>query len=985
MTRRSLVTLLTTAALLAGLLATAPPVAAATEIDLTATITYVKVLDDDIEGTGRAEADLYAGFMVGNSTLRDCGTFADHEHDKNEIRPTDWICTTHLSIQGVVGFTTVDIQIWDHDDCDAPFCNDTGVTESNDDQADASPGGNETLSLSVDLNTGKWQSAGGTTDADWPRNCAQGSGDEAVRVCWDISIDSADGDLDDDGLLDGWERNGYNADGDDSIDLDMPAMGTQPNRRDLLLELDCLVAGDHSHCPAQNVVQDVVQAFANAQVGNPDGSSGIELHVDVGNIYGQGLNVATNVPRTPGGAATGTFGNYGSTTQIPEMGLTVLDFDGATGNAGVDIKTVRAANMDAKRFLIMRYGLFGHQTNARAATGDCTSGLANGDIFMVTLGGTDAASSPNPCWTVPAGGSQSLGNRQEQAGTLMHEFGHTLALGHGGGDGDNNKPNYLSVMNYSYQMCTVPAVALIDTPGGCDFSLIDLDDLNEESLDECKGLGSGLPAVNWNGDGNFSGPFLDGSTCPAPNNPNVKFNINDDTTNDADSDGNQSGSEPHRYSTLAGYDDWANIQYKLQANGGGAGASGGYVEATPEIIEHAQALVAATFRATPNVDKTGPADAEPGDTLNYTLTATNTSKDGTWANSAAFNVVLTDTKPDGSTVGFTLGTIAAGGSLSRSTSHLVPCSTRDGATLTNSVSLAAADFVGTSLSASDAVTTTIHAPVLTLSKTATASVNAGEAITYTITYENTGSGDATNVAITDVLPAGMYYSLALDLGAGPQPTTVTRNGDGTTTLLWTIGSLAAASGPRTIEYTARPTLLFLGGETLTNTAKLTFANKNNCTFETAPASASTTISVVPPTRDPLSMGFWRNHPELWSSEFLARLQATDQRFDGADGSTPDGALSVAEITSVLEPSGNGDRVLRQQTIATLLNLASRRINAATAIDSRLATDLALGNVRDAVVYAQGTLDQPLSKATQRRYSDATSILDGINTNRIVVF
>ena len=66
--------------------------------------------------------------------------------------------------------------------------------------------------------------------------------------------------------------------------------------------------------------------------------------------------------------------------------------------------------------------------------------------------------------------------------------------------------------------------------------------------------------------------------------------------------------------------------------------------------------------------------------------------------------------------------------------------------------------------------TTIHAPVLTLSKTATATVNAGEAIAYTITYANTGSGAAANVTITDTVPAGVYYSVALDQGAGPKPT-----------------------------------------------------------------------------------------------------------------------------------------------------------------------------------------------------------------------
>lgn len=985
--RRAGAVLLLVVALLANLGAAAVPgpVAASHEIDLTAKIYSVKVLDDGLEGTGRGEADLYAGFAIGTSAFRDCGTFGSHGHGQTEIRPNDWVCSTRITINddSLPAFANVDLQVWDHDDCDDAFCTNTGELESNDDQADVSPGGNNTLSLSVDLSNGRWTSAGGTTDVDWPRNCAEGSGDTAVKICFDISIDSSTGDADGDGLLDGWERNGYNADGDATIDVDMPTMGTQPLRKDLLLELDCLVAPGHSHCPLQAAVQDVVQAFANGQVGNPDGSSGIELHIDVGNIYGQAFNVATNVARTPGGAATGTFGNYGSTTQIPEAGLTVLDFDG--GSDGVDIGTVRAANMDSKRFLVMRYGLFGHQTNARQAVNDCTSGLAFQDVFMVTLGGTNGATPPGPCWAVPAGGTQSLGDRAQQAGTLLHEFGHTIGLDHGGDDGDNNKPNYLSVMNYAYQQCNVPTYALIDTPGGCDLSRIDLDDLDENSLDECKGLGNGLPRVNWNGDGNFSGPFFDGTTCPSPSGANVKVNINDDTAVDTDGDGNQSGSEPDFFSTLTGYDDWANLQYRLQANGGGAGAAAGSIEATPEMIEHAEALVAEYFRPAPDVSKTGPSDAQPGDTLSYSLTASNTFKDGKVANSAAFGVVLTDTKPDASTVVFSIGTLDAGANATRSTSYLVPCSATDGSTLTNSVALASVDAFGTSFAASDSVTTTVHAPVLTLDKTATGSVNAGEAITYTITYENSGSGGATNVTITDMLPAGVYYSLALDTGVGPEPDSVIQNADGTTTLTWNIGDVAAASGPATIEYAARPTLLFLGGETLTNDASLTFENTNGCTFETETASASTVITVVAPTRDPLSMGFWRTHPELWSAEFLARLQATYQRFDGADGSAPDGLLSSGELAAVMAPSGNGVRVLQQQTAASLLNLASRRINAATAIDSKVTRRLGLSNVRDAVVYSFGTLQQPLNKATSARYSDATSILDSINTNKILVY
>src|SRR5262249_13029722 len=162
-----------------------------------------------------------------------------------------------------------------------------------------------------------------------------GTGDDAVKICFDISIDSVTGDKDGDGLLDGWERLGYNADGDNTIDLDLPGMGANPSRKDLLLELDCLTGGDASHCPLQTAVQDVVQGFANAPVPNVDGSTGIQLHIDVGNMFSQPLGTATNVARTeaPANSVTGTFGNYGSDETIPEAGNTILDFDGAAGNA----------------------------------------------------------------------------------------------------------------------------------------------------------------------------------------------------------------------------------------------------------------------------------------------------------------------------------------------------------------------------------------------------------------------------------------------------------------------------------------------------------------------------------------------------------------------------------------------------------------------------------------------------------------------------
>ena len=48
----------------------------------------------------------------------------------------------------------------------------------------------------------------------------------------------------------------------------------------------------------------------------------------------------------------------------------------------------------------------------------------------------------------------------------MHELGHTLGLGHGGNAVPNCKPNYLSLMNYVFQLG-----GLIDAEGNatCGF------------------------------------------------------------------------------------------------------------------------------------------------------------------------------------------------------------------------------------------------------------------------------------------------------------------------------------------------------------------------------------------------------------------------------------------------------------------------------------------------------------------------------------
>ena len=116
---------------------------------------------------------------------------------------------------------------------------------------------------------------------------------------------------------------------------------------------------------------------------------------------------------------------------------------------------------------------------------------------MVTLGGVNVVGLP--CW-IPDANGFSVGSREEQAGTFMHELGQTFGLEHGGDQAlTNDKPNYLSVMNYSFQQCNVTPSPNGVLPGGCDHSRIVLPpplppaktQLLETTLDECIGIDQG--------------------------------------------------------------------------------------------------------------------------------------------------------------------------------------------------------------------------------------------------------------------------------------------------------------------------------------------------------------------------------------------------------------------------------------------------------------------------------------------------------------
>ncbi|WP_298922334.1 hypothetical protein [uncultured Roseobacter sp.] len=406
-------------------------------------------------------------------------------------------------------------------------------------------------------------------------------------------------DSDGDAIFDSWETAGIDANGADSndIDLDTTDLGTDfrgvpieldPMRKDVLVEIDyfdCATGGDcmtgdtHTHRPMDSALQRVVDAFAQAPVTNPDGTTGINLWIVISD-------------------------------PLPHQQVCAID-DGCI--AAIKQNSIGAAEglssaQGRARELIFHYNLFAHaldspggRTSGRSDGGDCNNFPEPrwGDDFIVALGN----------WGTPNG------TEIQQAGTFMHELGHNFGLCHGGFQEVNCKPNYLSVMNYSFQTRGIP------TSSGnpvVDYSRINLSALDETQLDENAGINGGIrqtyygPLADIDGDGTFdlllgngNGPInwdqsVDGSGMPTFTSfpPGASADINDLSAI-------ISQCAPTPGEVLQSQNDWDALIYDLRSSelsGAGLGAAEGQdIELT---ADEAEALDAATFwlRKNPEFD-----------------------------------------------------------------------------------------------------------------------------------------------------------------------------------------------------------------------------------------------------------------------------------------------------------------------------------------------------------------------------------------------
>ncbi|MFC7492351.1 MULTISPECIES: hypothetical protein [unclassified Knoellia] len=325
-------------------------------------------------------------------------------------------------------------------------------------------------------------------------------------------------DSDGDSLPDAWETQGYDADGNGTIDVDLPAMGANPQRKDVFVEMDYM----QGRLPRTTAFDRIVQSFASAPVSNPDGTTGITIHLDAGSA---------------GGAAH----NLGGGNQVT--------YDANLSPASRETNAIKAKNFASVRSSVFYYMLWADDYDR-----SCSSGLALGipaDTFIVTMG-------PRCAWSP---------TEDMQVGTFLHELGHGLGLKHGGTDHVNYKPNYLSVMNYTFQFGGVPLAA-----GGSSFSYSDTAavSLNESALAEPTGLGATASKYRtaW-----YCGTTKQ-TSAGAASNP-IDWNCDNDTVdNPVATDINRSGSQ----TTLTAQDNWDNIVF----GGGLVGGAGSRVATTTD-------------------------------------------------------------------------------------------------------------------------------------------------------------------------------------------------------------------------------------------------------------------------------------------------------------------------------------------------------------------------------------------------------------------
>jgi|GEM_PF-2449974 len=331
---------------------------------------------------------------------------------------------------------------------------------------------------------------------------------------------------DEDALFDHWESTGIDFDGNGTIDLPLhqAPFNANPNRKDIFVEIDYMRrSARHSHRPRTAALTAVANSFAAAAtVSNPDGSTGITLHNMVGERLPEPVqivgNVQTPIPTWFGTRPPGPRNDFYDFKLGEPFNICSNALNAGRFGTFADRQSANCLNIIGARRLTFRYSIFGHSY----AEGPTSSGVGElpGNDFMVTLGGFGNQNLIDVRGANCLAGETALscGIREGQAGTYMHELGHTLGLRHGGEQHYNCKPNYLSIMSYLFQFKNV------DGNRPLNYASQVLASLDENNLSEPNGIGG--PAGRFSQHGDNSGANNWGISTNGP----VDWNQNTTTT-----------------------------------------------------------------------------------------------------------------------------------------------------------------------------------------------------------------------------------------------------------------------------------------------------------------------------------------------------------------------------------------------------------------------------------------------------------------------
>jgi hypothetical protein len=222
-------------------------------------------------------------------------------------------------------------------------------------------------------------------------------------------------DADGDGLPDKWETDGVWVNG---VLLDLPALGARSQHKDLFVRYDY----ESGQAPSQDTLAYMRDMFDGAPLSNPDGDSGVTLHIDLGtsvpaDVIGTDYADLTAAALQRVGTYTGFFRSpgYGG-GGVPSIYKSLLNTAHLDGQGG----TIGRARVKGQ------FGWTGWDLNALWAQ------------LNVNLAGWDAV-------------NMAKAESFAQASNAAHELGHMVGLRH---HNDSDTPEqdrtYKSIMSYSY-------------------------------------------------------------------------------------------------------------------------------------------------------------------------------------------------------------------------------------------------------------------------------------------------------------------------------------------------------------------------------------------------------------------------------------------------------------------------------------------------------------------------------------------------------